>query len=266
MAFAPCLAFAQLDPPPDVDQALRGRATEFLQGFVDRQFRKLLPLVAEDTQDEFFGMGKTELKSFKIDSVVYNADYTKATVKSSVVKIWRWEGNVLYPQVPLETTWKIENGKWVWYHELANDTMVTPMGPSDLSKIMQKADNGTLPQLPKISQGVIDASALTLMQQSTLDKSEVVLKSDQPSSDNVVVRNGARGRVSLSVVGLPAIEGLKTSFDKTDVDANGTSLLHVEYNPPAGATTPPGPLKFSVLVSPFNQQMVVQVVFAPSRK
>jgi hypothetical protein len=261
-----CLSFGQAEPPPAVDQELRSRVTEFLQGFVDRQFRKLLPLVAEDTQEEFFGMGKTEMKSFQVGKIDYSNDFTKAAVHSIVVKIWRAEGYEFQPQVPLETTWKIENGKWVWYHELKNDELITPMAPSDISKIMDNAKGGTMPQLPKMSQSVLDATALGLAQQSSLDKSDVTLATDKASTDVVTVKNGARGTVDLSLVGLPDIEGFTATLDKPRVDANESAQLRIEYNPPADATGSPAAMNFAVLVSPFNQQLVVHVSFVQKPK
>lgn len=49
----PAAAIAQTTPPapPEVDQALRSRVTEFFQNFVDKKFRQAINLVADDTQD-----------------------------------------------------------------------------------------------------------------------------------------------------------------------------------------------------------------------
>lgn len=256
------MAWAQTPAPPEAtDQALRARVTQFLQGFVDKQYRKVLPLVADDTQDEFFAMPKSELKSFQIDKIVYNKDFTRATVTCNVVKIWRVQGVEFNPQAPLDLTWKIENGNWVWYHELTTTERVTPMGIVDATKLIQKGEATQPQQLPKITQSAIDTAGLTLMRQASLDKSEITLASDQPSSATVTVKNGAAGRVELSLVALPNIPGFNATLDKTSIDGNASAVVRVEYNPSDAAPATLGPVSFAVLVSPFNQQLAVQVKF-----
>ena len=53
------------------------------------------------------------------------------------------------------TTWKMEHGKWVWYHEKQGEWL-TPMGPSDYKAITKNAD-GTL-NVPKINQDTVARS------------------------------------------------------------------------------------------------------------
>src|SRR5580704_17475997 len=74
-------------PPPAIDQALRARATEFFQDFVDKKYRQALELVADDTQDEYFSSTKAELKGFSIDSIAYRDNFTDATVKIKVKQV-----------------------------------------------------------------------------------------------------------------------------------------------------------------------------------
>ena len=75
----PLAAFAQT-PPPDVDQALRARVTEFFQAHVDGAFRKAFEIVAEDTKDYYFATEKVRFKSFKIVDIKYSDNFTKAVV------------------------------------------------------------------------------------------------------------------------------------------------------------------------------------------
>ena len=90
MLLMPLVAFGQT-PPPEVDQALRARATEFFQDFVDGQYRKAFALVAEESQDEYFSSSKAEIKSFHIDSIQYNDNFTEATVNLTVTRTWRFQ-------------------------------------------------------------------------------------------------------------------------------------------------------------------------------
>ena len=262
LATVSCLAFGQTAPPADTDQALRARVTEFLQGFVDRQFRKLLPLVADATQEEFFAMSKAELKSFKLEAIDYNSDFTKAKVHLTVMKIWHAEGNEFLAQEPLDLTWKIEKGSWVWYHELENDTIVTAMGPSDIAKIMQGV-NGQAPALPKMSQSVIDSMGKNLLVQPVLDKSTVTLAAGKTSSEVVTVHNQARGAMLLSLNAVPKIPGFTATLDKTTVQGGEEAKLSLRYDPP-DPSTKPEPALITVVVSPFGQELNVKVDFAPT--
>src|SRR5215469_8779517 len=91
LCLLPLVAYAQapqVQPPPDVDQALRARVSEFFQDFVDSKFRDAMKLVAEDTQDEYLASAKTPIKSFEIRDVKYSADFAKADVTLQVKRVW----------------------------------------------------------------------------------------------------------------------------------------------------------------------------------
>src|SRR5580658_2939209 len=153
----PLVAFGQT-PPAGVDQALRARANEFFQDFVDGQYRKAFTMVAEEAQDEYFGSPKAELRAFKIDNIKYNDEFTEAVVNLIVKRVWKFQGQEMVPEVPMSTTWKIENGKWVWYNKVQPNTWVTAMGPSDVTVIARKAD-GTISGMPdKLDQKTVDAA------------------------------------------------------------------------------------------------------------
>jgi hypothetical protein len=72
--------------PPEVDQALRARVTEFMQLHVDGNFRKAYDMVAEDTKESYFNSGKARLRAFKINDVQFNDSFTLATVSATMSK------------------------------------------------------------------------------------------------------------------------------------------------------------------------------------
>ena len=78
--FIPICLFAQepkpATPPAEVDQALRERASAFLQYQVDGNFRKAFELVAEDSKDFYFSIGKTKIQSLEIDEIVYSDNFS----------------------------------------------------------------------------------------------------------------------------------------------------------------------------------------------
>ncbi len=263
VAFGQMVAFGQT-PPAEVDQALRARATEFFQDFVEGQYRKALSLVADETQDEYFASPKAEIKEFKIDTIKYAGDFTKATVVLTVKREWRIQGQTALAEVPMTTTWKIENGKWVWYNEIQPNTWVTAMGPSDVSGVTRKPD-GTIAGLPvKLDQATVDAAGQKILQQgSGLDKTLVTLAAGQSSSDTVIFHNGAPGSVSLDLTSIPKIPGFTAKLDKRDVNFGQSAALHIQYDPDpdqAPGTVPP-PSTLVLVVEPFHQRLVLQVTF-----
>jgi hypothetical protein len=258
----PSAAFGQ-KPSAEVDQALRARANEFFQYFVDGQYRKAYSLVAEEAQDEFFGSPKAELKEFKIDNIKYNDSFSEAIVNLMVKRVWKFQGQEMVPEVPMSTTWKVENGKWVWYNKVQPNTWVTAMGPSDVAVIARKPD-GTITGLPdKMDQAMVDAAGARILQQdSGFDKSQVKLSASQSSSETVIFHNAAPGSVGLELVPVQAIPGLSAKLDKTAVNFGENTALHIQYDPvPGRAGVTPPPTTVTVVVQPFRQQLTVQVSF-----
>lgn len=257
----PLLAFGQ-KPPAEVDQALRARATEFFQDFVDAQYRKAFALVAEEAQEEYFASPKAELKAFKIDNIKYNDEFTEAVVNLIVKRVWKFQGQEMVPEVPMSTTWKIENGKWVWYNKVQANTWVTAMGPSDVTVIARKPD-GSIAGLPdKLDQATVDAAGQRILQQqSGLDKTEVTLVPGQSSSETIVFHNGAPGSVGLELTNVPKIPGLTAKLDKTTVNFGENAALHLEYDPNGVAGTAPAAAMLTMTVVPFRQQLTLLIKF-----
>ncbi len=130
------------DPaPPEVDQALRSRVTEFLNHHVTGEFRKAEALVAEDSKDIFYNRNKPRYLGCKgIVSIRYSEHFTKAYVTAlcTIPAMIQGGGSELQddgqpqipmgpPTVPIPATWKLENGKWCWYLDKEMDRM-TPFG------------------------------------------------------------------------------------------------------------------------------------------
>jgi hypothetical protein len=130
-AFA-AAAFAQTPPdspkpPADVDAALRARITEFYQLHVTGEYRKAEKMVAEDSQDIYYDHSKPKYLSFEIKSITYSDDFTRAKVSVTCEQYVSGLGFAGKPvKMPSTSSWKIENGKWVWWvspEELARGPM-----------------------------------------------------------------------------------------------------------------------------------------------
>jgi hypothetical protein len=109
-------AFAQ----PPAEQALRARVGELFQSFERKDFKAAHSVVAEDSKDYFFNapMGDFTVSSCTIKRTQFlNSDLTKASVDlecQQKLHDGEFAGKTI--PVPLAALWKIEGGKWVWYH------------------------------------------------------------------------------------------------------------------------------------------------------
>lgn len=271
----PLIAFAQSSepsPPAEVDRALRARATEFLQCYVDGSFRKAFELVAEDTKDLYFGAPKNRIKSFEIGEIKYFDNFTRAEISVRAKK----DTFIPLAQVPIATEvsevekFKIEDGKWFWY-DVPSDAIVTPMSVShaDPAPAGAKAP-AALPQFPAdLSPEGLRASAAKLLGQISLDKSEVSLAPDKASEARVVIHNGMGGPVQVQLANFGEIAGFSAKLDRTQLGGGQDAALLVRYDPgnvgPGNQKSSDFPVELRLVVSPTKQVFIVTVRLAAAR-
>jgi hypothetical protein len=252
----PLIALAQA-PPPDVDRALRARANEFFGYYVDGSFRKAFDLVAEDTKDAYFNTAKQRIKSFELGEIKYSDNFTKAVIIVKAKRDMLIEGQAVPTDLSEEEKFKIEDGKWVWYDVLTGD-LITPasVGRVDPTAPVSK---GRAPQLPTdLSPEALQAMASRLLQQSSLDKSEVSLATNKTSEDKVVFHNGMAGPVQIQLAQFGSIPGFSAKLDKTQVDGSQNAALLLRYEP--GDQKPSvTQVDLRLVVSPTNQAFTVTV-------
>jgi hypothetical protein len=257
--FLPMLAWAQEAPPappPEVDQALRARVSEFYQCHVDGTFRKAFELVADESKDFYFANNKTRYLSFKIDKINYSDNFTKARVILTTELIWeiRLQKNLVKRES--YSNWKIENGKWYWYNK-PEEMQPTPMGKSDPTAITRSADGSI--QLPKdlSNPEMLAKVGQNLLNATKLDKTEIVLALDKPSEDKVVLHNGAQGWINVTLDKGPPVPGMSFVLDKSQVGPNQDAMLKVAFQP--GTVRPPETVRVRLTIEPFNQILEVTV-------
>src|SRR5438105_839515 len=113
----PLFALAQdqkAAPPPEVDKALRERATAYLQYQVEGNFRKAYDLVAEESKDFYFAAEKSKILTFKINEITYADNFTKAAVQTTTTRLSAVAGHPVELPSVASDIWKLEDGKWVW--------------------------------------------------------------------------------------------------------------------------------------------------------
>ena len=223
-------------PPTEVDEALRARVQTFYQAHVDGKFRLADQVVAEENKDDFFAMAKPKYDSCQTMSVDYSENFTRARVVEACKTVRTFHGTSFPVTQPLPSDWKIEGGQWFWYLP-PNRQVMSPFGPIAVHKAGENAGPAPKP-LPQIDPA---AMAKEIFNQIQLDRKEVVLRSGEPGSAEVSVKNGMPGRIRLRVSPDVPIPGLEVQLAKEDLAAGETGTIAIRYDPkgplPASATT-----------------------------
>jgi len=263
----PVLAAAQT-PPPEVDQALRERANQFLQYQVDGNFRKSFDLVAEDTKDWYFAATKSKLISFKIESLEYSDNFTKAIVKGVSKRNVSALGQTFTLDIPMKDSWKLEDGKWMWYRNVVEGTMETPFGtiPSPKGDTPAGAEPSRPAGLPTDTSPKAVAAAgerlATATDAFSVSKTSIKFVEGVAASDEIVFHNGAPGLVRLLVNKVVEMPSVAVETLDTMVKPNQDVHVKVTYTPGESDIKR---TNVSVTVEPFGRRFMIPVTVSPAR-
>jgi hypothetical protein len=252
--------------PAEVVQELRDRVNQFFQFHVGTINRKAIDLVAEDTKDYYFSSGKVQFLGFKLSGMDFSKDLQKASVRLETTQNWQVQELSTVVTTPVLTTWKVEEGKWVFYIDVqANMRTVIPMGtsaapPSKPASLTNP--DGTL-NLPKdfAEPQRLAAQAEAILSQSGLDKDAVTFTAGKAGVEQVTFHNGFNGQVSLQLTGDPRVPGLNIALDNVDPARAEDAHLKISYQPPAGSEISAVTSEYVIRLNliPFNQQYSVKI-------
>jgi hypothetical protein len=215
-------------PPAAVDKALRARVAQFYQDFVDGKFREAEPLVAKDTKELFFAMGKPQYFSFAIQNIKYSEKFTRANVLTVCQAMMMMPGlpGGAYPAA-ITSTWKLEKGKWVWYVDQAT------LQDSPFGKMGGGASASPAPGAVAAPPDTSFTSPDFALHKVTADKGSLSLKPG--GSAEVTFSNSAQGTMSVSPNGKPP--GFDITPARADMAQGGKATFTVKALPDAQAAT-----------------------------
>jgi len=246
---AAATAWAQQPSPAaaDAEAALRARVEQFYKLQVDKKFRQAEALVAEESKDDYYNRSKLDIKEFSIEDIQLLDDNSRArvTLKGKLVikvpQLAAQLGDQTF-DVPLTTSWKIENGQWVWYidRELS---VQTPFGRIDPSKAAARSPV----DLPPVK---IDVA--TLMNQVTLDSTSVILNATNPLQ-TITVSNNLPGAIQLELTD-PRLEGVSIEVERSTLKAGEKSAIRFRLT---GEAQSSGLVR--IVASPLNKVFEIRV-------
>jgi hypothetical protein len=217
--------------PKKVDETLRARVNEFHQHQMAGNFRKAFDFVAKDSQDFFLTIPKDKPTVFKIEEIRYNDRFTRATVKVAATNRILVGSRAVEVPTSAVDYWKLEGGKWMWYHDLDADRpnfFGLKVGDSS------KPDDALAQAVPKDTSSLAVTSAAEAALQAAasrplLDKSSLEFTLGTPGTQEVLVRNNYKGAVRL-VISLPDEQtGVTVEPMEVAIEPLGETRIQVHY-------------------------------------
>ncbi|HWF46681.1 MAG TPA: hypothetical protein VG168_06730 [Bryobacteraceae bacterium] len=225
--------------PPGVAENLRARLKIFYDCYLTGKFRVAFELVAEENKDDYFNRSKTTYHSYKIGSIEFSDNYTKAKVMLITNRDMVFQGHTFAVDVPMTAYWKVENGQWVWYllyRSLRGQQ--TPFGlvplessaktPSDPAAVPRDSASDAPKALPKIPN---DPRSMTAAFESLAwpDKPVLSLGRSDEFRDHAVLSNHSNRKLMFHLEFTP-LAGLKVEPAKGQIDPGQSLNIEAKYD------------------------------------
>ena len=242
--------------PPGVEVALRARVNAFYQTWVDGKFRAGEKFVAEDAAEIYYSMQKQKFGACEIIRIKYERDFNDAIVTVSCKGKWNIQGKELDSTMAHTDFWSVEKDQWVWTVKPVT-TLETPFGTSHYGNVEgAKGMFNEKTGLPKDFEGLGKA----ILNQVSVDKSQVQLSSFEKSSAVITIKNGLNGWTDVRADMDNAPVGLTWKFDLTKIPAQGEAKLTLTYDPKDKTAKAAATLR--ITVEQTNRPYPVVVTFA----
>jgi hypothetical protein len=232
--------------PPEVEEKLRARVIEFYSLYQQGKFRQAEKLVAEESRDLYYNMQKAPIRSFQLEQIMWDDNFTNATVlvaclsaapRTASAGIW----------VPINGKWKLENGDW---YMLIKPRTTTPFGPMHFDNPANvKPQPFQRPTLEMLRENAIGVEPRKL---------EFPADTTEPVTRRVTVQNNMAGLLTVFVQD-PKIPGLATFLADQNILPQKAALVEVTYDPAKGKLT--GKRELRLTLQPLNQEIAIELLF-----
>ena len=204
--------------PPEVNRKLLATVQQFFKLHVEGKFRQVTPLVAEDSQDDFFNSEKTKYREFEIIKVDYSDNFKKAKVTTALGVNYVFRGQTMPLKAPMTSSWKLEKGQWRWFV----DKTVAQRSPFGNVKPGPGNPSDFLITRPQ--------SVAQVLGQVKVEKQDIRLSSFEASTDSVIIDNQMPGTITISVE-CERLPGLSCVLEETELKGGQKTKLMFKYEP-----------------------------------
>jgi len=240
-------------PAPELDKALHERAGQFIQYTIDRNYKRAYELVAEETKDWYLSSGKPQYNSFHIEDIEYSKDFQEATVKSKVTRELEMNKQVRTTEFTISDLWKMEDGKWMWYHD--PNVLMTPFGEIKIDRSKLAANAGPAPIPSDVSPEAAAAAASNLNVQASVSKREVSFAGGKAASDEFVFHNGLKGVVTLVADIVGDYRSFSVEPRRVQLESGKEVTFQVHYQPSENLS----PATVRLTLDPFQRELHIPI-------
>ena len=246
--------------PAEVEEALRGRVTEFYTHFQQRKYRQAEGLVDEESRDYFYASSKKPILSFELVNMEFGEDFqtVKAFVNVMVMLPMMGPKPVSFP---LTGDWRWIEDNWYIHMEGAKPGTIKqgPFGPMRINP-EGAARAGAAQGLPTYSPEGIK-QALKSMYRVEPETLRFAHKPSEPITQTVRFINPGPARLSVTATEeIHTLPGLQIEFDRRQIEPGEELPITFTYQGKEQALEGTINIVFSVL--PLKQIFAVTIEFA----
>jgi len=247
---------------PAADTALRAAVTAFMEKELAGKYSESYNLVAADSKDYYLQLPKTKASNFKIESVKIEPGGRVATVLVSSTQAMRVTtiAEPIVVPITMSQDWKMEKGRWVWYHRPEGDKILTGVGFVD-----KPADAGNAASLENMKQKLpkdtsaeaVAAAGKQVHSATDVDKKELFFEPGKPGKKDLIFHNGNPGDVQIIAEVQYRPKGFKIGPRESYVHPGENLKITVEYEPGDGV---PEQVLVRLHMEPFRSVIDIPVI------
>lgn len=239
--------------PPELEEALKARVSQFYDYFKTAKFRQAEDLVVEESKELFYSAKKARIFGYEIRSVKFSDDLKEANVLVTCLAVVPQLGSKPM-SVPLPSTWKSIDGEWYLYFQTrqVGDELDSPAGKMHFNRelgapgSLAAAQPATLESLKNMY--AVAPSSLTFSIQGT-----------EPVTKTFQVENRSKGELTLESEsqGMP---GVTIDAGAGKIAAGESLTVSVTYLPSSHVGPGQYPLRFAVqpIAQHFDVDLLVE--------
>jgi len=251
------LALAALAPgqnffskaPPEVEEALRTRVSQFYSLYQQAQFRKAEALVAEESRDLYYTMPKAPIRGFEVENIDWEDGFESAIVLVKCLSVTpRTASEGIW--IPILGKWKLANKDWF--------LLIKPREGSPFGK-MNFADPRDFK--PQTSPSARPTPEMLRNTSFVVEPQRVVFPKGEagPVRRTIQVTNTLPGVLVMNL-GDPKIPGMTVTAPDLKIGPQRSVTIEIAYDPAAGKLT--GVTReLRIEMQPTNREVAIQLVF-----
>jgi hypothetical protein len=217
--------------PPEVDDALKTRVSQFYQHFQRGEFRQAEELLDPPSRELFYNAKKNRIIDFRIQNVDYKEDYRNAGVLVVCKMIVNMMGHKPL-EMPLTSDWRFADGEW-WMHLEAprqppGADAESPAGPMTFSKEMPPPGSTFGVKETPVPRPTLES--LKTMYEISTDTLTFPKDAAEPVSRSMTVKNASIGKLSVEYLEEP-LQGIEVTIEGAEMKAGGEATITITYDP-----------------------------------